>query len=123
MNIKPPEVFPETLAQKAVRLLAAYHRAANLNGTLYQLSTAAALPPGPRERVLAEIVLRAMAEGYVAHALAPVPGANPAAVYLHMLSEIRSMFGEQSHVDVIFRVNALTSDLPDGAAFLSGLSE
>lgn len=96
-----------TPAELALRAVQAYHRAAALTGSLYQLSDCAALPEALRPRYLAEIVLRSAAESRVAIALSGDMSSDPHAVATAVVAEIRRTWGQAVADDVMFRVAAL----------------
>jgi hypothetical protein len=105
-------------AELAVKAVQAYHRAAALTGSLYQLRDCAGLPADVRPRFLAEIVLRALSESYVAVALTGDTSTNPEQVAAAVLFEIRRTWGDAVGDDVILRVSALRRG--DLTAALSG---
>ena len=106
---------PESAARAALRFMQAHHRAVNLNGSAYDLRDALKLAGQGRQRMCAEILLRALSESFVAHALSetPLPTAGEKdprfAVYSHLLAELRASLPADSVADIIRRVTALSS--------------
>lgn len=105
---------PETANRAAIRFLHAYQRAVNANDSAWQLSHALALESPSRERMLAEICLRALSESFCTFALdslpLPPPGLDPRMnTYRALMTEIRSAAGETCAAEVARRVQSLSS--------------